>query len=67
MVTDVRTRRASGPEMNSSGMWCDWSNSAADSRQARCSSRQFVNSLGTNGALSVARARECGACVSLKK
>ena len=30
-------------------MWCDWSNSTAESRQARCSSRQLVNSLGTTG------------------
>src|SRR5580698_2251213 len=30
-------------------MWCDWSNSTALSRQARCSSRQLVYSLGTTG------------------
>ena len=30
-------------------MWCDWSKSAAVSRQATCSSRQFVNSAATFG------------------
>ena len=30
-------------------MWCDWSKRTADSRQARCSSRQFVYSDGTTG------------------
>ena len=35
--------------MVSSAMWCDWSNNTAVSRQARCSSRQLVNSLGTTG------------------
>ena len=30
-------------------MWCDWSKSAHVSRQATCSSRQFVNSAGTFG------------------
>ena len=40
---------ASGPSIISSAMWCDWSNSTAVSRQARCSSRQLVNSVGTTG------------------
>ena len=30
-------------------MWCDWSKRQQVSRQACCSSRQFVNSLGTFG------------------
>ena len=30
-------------------MWCDWSKSAQVSRQATCSSRQFVNSGGHCG------------------
>ena len=49
MVRYEQSLSASGPLMVSSAMWCDWSNSTAVSRQARCSSRQLVNSLGTTG------------------
>ena len=41
--------RTSGPSTSRSVMWCDWSKSALVSRQAACSSRQFVNSAGTAG------------------
>jgi 4-hydroxybenzoate polyprenyltransferase len=40
---------APGPRMKRLTMWCDWSNSTAVSRQARCSWRQFENSDGTTG------------------
>ena len=41
--------KASGPSIISSAMWCDWSKSTTNSRHARCSSRQLVNSFGTTG------------------
>ncbi len=43
------SRSASGPRMYRLNMWCDWSNSTAVSRQARCSRRQLVNSAATTG------------------
>ena len=49
IVVYEQSLSASGPLMVSSAMWCDWSNNTALSRQARCSSRQLENSLGTTG------------------
>ncbi len=41
---------ASGPLRNRSVMWCDWSNSTHEVRQAFCSVRQLVNSGATGKA-----------------
>ncbi len=46
----LSSRSASGPLMNRSVMWCDWSNSAHEVRQASCSVRQLVNSGATGKA-----------------
>ena len=46
----LSSRCASGPERNRSVMWCDWSNSAHEVRQASCSVRQLVNSGATGKA-----------------
>ena len=43
------TLSASGPSTYMSVMWYDWLNRMHVSRQARCSSLQFENSLGTTG------------------
>ena len=40
----LSSRSASGPAMNRSVMWWDWSSSAHVRAHARCSDRQFVNS-----------------------
>ena len=42
-----RSLSASGPLMNRSVMWCDWSSSAHDVRQDCCSLRQLLNSGAT--------------------
>ncbi len=47
-VSAIR-RSASRPTMNRFTMWCDWSNSTAVSRHARCSRLQLLNSAGTTG------------------
>ena len=42
--TSESSLSASGPVMNRSVMWCDWSSSATDVRHACCSDRQLLNS-----------------------
>ena len=53
----LSSRSASGPLRNRSVMWCDWSNSTHEVRQACCSVRQLVNSGATGKACG--RAVDC--------
>ncbi len=52
------SRSASGPLRYRSVMWWDWSNSAQEVRQARCSERQLVNSGATGN--------KCGRALELR-